>query len=155
MSSRAAACVLCSRVAIAPAPSSGLTTQRRVAGEPFSLSLLCTGTRIELLAVNRQSLAIDAIGAVSFEGVQIDVMAHGDARFATLRGWARTLVRAMPGLQGYVGIDLVWHAQHGPVLIEVNPRLTMAYIGLSAKLGRNLAAEVLAATCGEPAHGDA
>jgi hypothetical protein len=31
----------------------------------------------------------------------------------------------------------------------------MAYIGLSAKLGRNLAAEVLAATCGEPAHGDA
>jgi len=126
-----------------------------VAGEPLSLSLLCAGGRVELLGVNRQSIAIDAVGIVSFEGVQIDVLAHDDARFATLRGWARTLVRAMPGLEGYVGIDLVWHPQRGPVLIEVNPRVTMAYVGLSARLGRNLAAEVLAATCTEPAHGDA
>jgi tyramine---L-glutamate ligase len=33
----------------------------------------------------------------------------------------------------------------GPVVIEVNPRVTCAYIGLSAALGRNLAAELLRA----------
>jgi predicted ATP-grasp superfamily ATP-dependent carboligase len=30
-------------------------------------------------------------------------------------------------------------------VIEVNPRATVAYAGLSARLGRNLAADVLAA----------
>jgi predicted ATP-grasp superfamily ATP-dependent carboligase len=30
------------------------------------------------------------------------------------------------------------------VLIEINPRVTMAYVGLSAALNRNLAAAVLA-----------
>ena len=49
----------------------------------------------------------------------------------------------MPGLRGFVGIDLVWHEERGPVVIEVNPRVTCAYVGLSAALGRNLAAELL------------
>ena len=38
----------------------------------------------------------------------------------------------------------------GPVLIEVNPRVTCAYVGLSQALRHNLAAEVIAA-CGRPA----
>jgi len=50
----------------------------------------------------------------------------------------------LPGLRGFVGIDLVWHAQRGPVLIEINPRLTCSYVGLSQRLGRCLAGEVLA-----------
>ncbi len=58
---------------------------------------------------------------------------------------ARDVVQAIPGLRGFVGIDIVWHEQRGPVVIEVNPRLTCAYIGLSAALGRNLAAELLRA----------
>jgi len=52
--------------------------------------------------------------------------------------------RALPGLRGFVGIDVVWHARRGPVAIEVNPRVTSAYVGLSGTLRRNLAADVLA-----------
>jgi len=115
-----------------------------VAGEPLSLSLLCSEGRGELLSVNRQQLSIDALGVLSFAGVQIDALPRDDARFASLRSWVQTLVRTIPGLRGYVGIDLVWHAQRGPVLIEINPRVTMAYVGLSAALGRNLAGAVLA-----------
>ncbi|HKX40619.1 MAG TPA: ATP-grasp domain-containing protein, partial [Burkholderiaceae bacterium] len=116
-----------------------------VAGEPLSLSLLCGADRTELLSVNRQQLAIDAAGVVSFTGVQTAIWPRDDARTGILRDWARTLARAVPGLRGYVGIDLVWHPQRGPVLIEINPRVTMAYVGLSAALDRNLAAAVLAA----------
>ena len=123
-----------------------------VAGEPFSLSLLCSARGAEVLSVNRQHLAVDALGAVSFEGVQIHALQGTDARMGTLRTWAQALARSFPGLRGYVGIDLVWHAQRGPVLIEINPRATMAYVGLSATLGRNVAAAVLDAHDQELAH---
>ena len=122
-----------------------------VAGEPLSLSLVCGAGDAELLCVNRQQLAIDALGVLTFVGVQVDALPHDDAsraddaRIATLRAWARVLARAVPGLRGYVGVDLVWHAQRGPVLIEINPRVTMACVGLSAALGRNFASAVLAA----------
>jgi tyramine---L-glutamate ligase len=110
-----------------------------VEGAAMSLSLLCRPGRFELLCVNRQHIGIDAQGHVSFEGVSIDRETDG-AAFAAV---ARDVVRAIPGLCGFVGIDLVWHATRGPVVIEVNPRLTCAYVGLSAALGRNLAAELL------------
>jgi predicted ATP-grasp superfamily ATP-dependent carboligase len=116
-----------------------------VAGEALSLSLLCGADRTELLCVNRQQLTIDAVGAVDFAGVQVNALPADDPRMAALRPWVQTLAGAFRGLRGYVGVDFVWHRQRGPVLIEINPRVTMAYIGLSAALGRNLAAAVLAA----------
>ena len=39
----------------------------------------------------------------------------------------------------------IFTAISGPVVIEVNPRLTVAYAELSRRGGRNLAAELLAA----------
>jgi tyramine---L-glutamate ligase len=131
------------------------TLEAWVAGDPLSLSLLCRRERVELLSVNRQQLAIDAVGVLSFVGVQLDVLAHTDERFRALQSWAAALVRTVPGLHGYVGVDLVWHARRGPVLIEINPRVTMAYVGLSQALGRNLAAAVLAAHHSESLHADA
>jgi tyramine---L-glutamate ligase len=111
-----------------------------VDGAAMSLSLLCKAGHVELLSVNRQQIAIDAHGRVSFEGVMMDREASSDEVFARV---ARDVVRAIPGLRGFVGIDLVWHEARGPVVIEVNPRLTCAYVGLSAALGRNLAAELI------------
>jgi tyramine---L-glutamate ligase len=111
-----------------------------VEGAAMSLSLLCRPGHVEVLAVNRQHIAIDAQGCVSFEGVSIDREASRDEAFARV---ARDVVRAIPGLRGFVGVDLVRHEARGPVVIEVNPRLTCAYVGLSAALGRNLAAELI------------
>lgn len=116
-----------------------------IEGQAFSLSLLCGAGPARLLSVNRQRLAVDADGWLSFQGVDINVMPLAAPRARSLAELARAIDRAVPGLRGFVGIDLVWHARCGPVVIEINPRVTSAYVGLSRALGRNLAADVLAA----------
>lgn len=119
--------------------SASMVIEPWVEGAAMSLSLSCRPGHVELLCVNRQHIGIDARGQVSFDGVSID----RDADHAALEPVARDVARAMPGLRGFVGIDVVWHEARGPVVIEVNPRVTCAYVGLSAALGRNLAAELL------------
>ena len=121
-----------------------LTLEPWIEGEALSLSLLCTEQNAEMLSINRQCISIDAHGRLSFDGVSVDAVGPGDARRQSLAALAMQVARAIPGLRGFAGIDLVWNPQRGPVVIEVNPRVTCAYVGLSAALGRNLAAELLA-----------
>ena len=121
--------------------------QAWVEGEAMSLTLLCRAGHAELLSINRQHVPVDSEGGVSFEGVSPVDWPADDRRRSALAEWAQEVAQAVPGLRGINGVDLVWHARHGPVLIEVNPRVSCAYVGLSRRLGRHLAAEVLAC-CG-------
>jgi predicted ATP-grasp superfamily ATP-dependent carboligase len=128
------------------------TLEPWVEGEALSLSLACGGAAaVELLSVNRQQVEVAADGRLHYHGVAIDTRDAVAARRDALAATARAVAAAIPGLRGFVGIDLVWHAQRGPVVIEVNPRLTCAYVGLSAALGRNLAGELLARHAAGPA----
>lgn len=141
-----------------------VTLQPWVEGEALSVSLLCgqrpdeAAPRAELLSLNRQHIAIDGsgvpadasagasagVGSLRFEGVESICSDGSDPRWPRLQALADAVQRAMPGLFGFVGIDLVWHPQAGPVAIEVNARVSCAYIGLGQRLGRSLAAEILA-----------
>jgi tyramine---L-glutamate ligase len=51
---------------------------------------------------------------------------------------ASSAARLIPGLRGYVGVDMVL-SDDGPQLIEINPRLTTSYIGLRQVAPANLA----------------
>lgn len=115
-----------------------------VDGEAMSLSLLCDAGHIELLSVNRQRIAIETAGQVDYEGLDLGVMVPSDPRRCRLERLVQQVAAAVPGLRGFVGIDFVWHADAGPVVIEINPRVTCAYVGLSAALGRPLAAAIVA-----------
>ena len=96
------------------------------------------------LAFNEQQIEVDATGRLAFRGVRVNTVHRArDPRAVRLHTLALDVMRALPGLRGFVGVDLVWHATRGPVVIEVNPRVTCAYVGLSTALGRNLAGEVL------------
>jgi predicted ATP-grasp superfamily ATP-dependent carboligase len=112
-----------------------------IEGEALSLSLLCGDQGAELLAVNRQHLSSDADGYLRFDGVSPVAVDQTRARAMATLG--RRIAAALPGLAGFVGADITWHPRHGPFVIEVNPRVTCAYEGLSARLGRNIAAQVL------------
>ena len=50
----------------------------------------------------------------------------------------------MPGLSGYVGVDVVLGNDGRDWAIEINPRLTTSYVGLRALAGFNLAEAMLA-----------
>jgi len=115
-----------------------------IEGEALSLSLLCAHNHAELVSINRQHIGVDEQGRVSFDGASINQIALAGGRGGRLSQLAHDIAVAIPGLRGYVGIDLVWSAG-GPVVIEVNPRVTCAYVGLSTELGRNLAGEILGA----------
>jgi predicted ATP-grasp superfamily ATP-dependent carboligase len=118
----------------------------------LSLSLVCGEHEVELVSINRQLIGLPDTAAsgkkervVEFSGVEVDQIDRQSAQGMALEALAQRIVAALHGLRGFVGIDLVWHAQRGPVVIEVNPRLTAAYAGLSARLGRNLAGDLLKA----------
>ena len=115
-----------------------------IEGEAMSLSLLCETGRAELLSVNRQHITAAPDGSLRYDGVAIDVLPARDPRRRALAALAAQVAAALPGLRGFVGVDLVWNERLGAVPIEINPRLTCAYVGLSQRLGRCLAAEVLA-----------
>lgn len=116
-----------------------------IPGEPLSVSLIVGPLLARPVAFNRQRVQADAAGWLHDQGVLPAALPAGDPRAGALHALALRVAQAVPGLRGYVGIDVVWNEKDGPVVIEVNPRVTCAYVGLSALLQRNLAAEVLAA----------
>jgi predicted ATP-grasp superfamily ATP-dependent carboligase len=60
---------------------------------------------------------------------------------------ARRAVEAVPGLRGYVGVDVV--LGDSDQVIEINPRLTTSYVGLRALAETNLAEAMLRVAEGE------
>jgi predicted ATP-grasp superfamily ATP-dependent carboligase len=115
-----------------------LVAQPWVEGEPLSLSLLCRDGTAGLLSCNRQRTAVRH-GRLSLESVLVNAVADAGGRYAAL---GERIAAAIPGLWGYVGVDLV-ETTDGPVVLEVNPRLTTSYCGLRTALGINPAALVL------------
>jgi predicted ATP-grasp superfamily ATP-dependent carboligase len=120
------------------------TLEQWVEGEPLSMSLLCRRDGAELLCINRQRIELAANGTLSYHGVDTDIEPTGSHRGQQLAELADSIRAATPGLADFIGVDLVWTPAGQPVVIEINPRLTCAYVGLSRRLGRNLAAEILA-----------
>ncbi len=120
------------------------TLEPFVEGETLSISMLVGADLARVVAVNRQHIQIAADGRLFDLGVEPAAIATAtDARAADLEALAVATTQALPGLRGFVGIDVVWNQERGAVPIEVNPRVTCAYVGLSGKLGCNLAAEIL------------
>ena len=83
--------------------------------------------------------------------LEVNLAPPAGVDFAGLGG---AIAAAIPGLAGYVGVDFVL-TPAGPVVLEVNPRLTSSYCGLSRALGRNVAAEILRACTFEAETADA
>lgn len=112
----------------------GFIFQPLVGGEAFSLSALFCEGRGRLLCCNRQHVARRS-GHFEFEGVTVNARLDHDGRYARL---VDRIAQAIPDLHGYAGIDFV-ETRHGPLILEINPRLTTSYVGLRQALDINAA----------------
>jgi predicted ATP-grasp superfamily ATP-dependent carboligase len=126
-----------------------LLLQRYVPGSAASVSLLSDGRRALVLAVNAQSVRVGR--RFSYHGGRTPF----EHPLATLAMDASVRAcRALSGLRGYVGVDLVL-TDSEVVVIEVNPRLTTSYLGVRSALGGedgtgpNIAALAVAACAGD------
>lgn len=107
-------------------------------GHSASLSLLVDGNDVELLGCNLQRIVLSNDRFLLL-GCEINGLSGDRGRFAQL---GQDVVRGLPGLWGYVGVDLLMVGEE-PIVLEVNPRLTTSYVGLGSSLGENVAAMVL------------
>ncbi|SEJ39161.1 ATP-grasp domain-containing protein [Paraburkholderia diazotrophica] len=120
-----------------------VTLEEWISGDALSLSLLCARGHAELLGINRQHIGVYD-GQVAYEGLTANAVSLSSEKASTCRSLAARVARALPGLAGFVGVDLVWHPRRGPVVIEINPRATCAYPALAGVLDINIAASVVA-----------
>ena len=65
-----------------------------------------------------------------------------EAQRASCERVASAIANAIPDLWGYVGVDFV-DTDEGPVVLEINPRLTTSYLGYRALTQDNLAERIL------------
>lgn len=113
------------------AARTGFVVEPYIAGDAASLTLLCRAGHAHVLAANRQDIVRHG-DRLDFAGLKVG----GIAITEELRALAERIHRALPGLSGIVGVDYV-ATPDGPVVIEVNPRLTTSYAGLRRSLGVN------------------
>ena len=104
-----------------------------------------THASVSLLVSQRHSLPLSLNGQLiteshpfSYSGGIIP-LEHPAARRAF--DLAQAAVLAVPGLGGYVGVDMILE-QDQAWLIEINPRITTSYVGLHRVLTQNLAGAI-------------
>ena len=105
-----------------------------VSGDTLSLSTLMCDGQVLVLSCNRQLLVVDPQGRLVLRGVVVNVMPPD----AEQRALAGAVARLFPGLFGFVGIDCVLAAD-GLRIVEINPRLTSVFAGVSSILKRPVA----------------
>lgn len=119
--------------------SRNMILQPFIEGTAASMTLLCNGGDAELIAVNEQYISLDSQGC-TLRGVHVNALASERDALVPL---ARAIAAAIPDLWGWVGVDLML-TSGGPLVLEVNPRLTTAYAGLATSYGQNPAEWLLA-----------
>jgi predicted ATP-grasp superfamily ATP-dependent carboligase len=128
-----------------------LVIQPCVSGQAASVAFLI-GPR-QQLALPAAAQQLSADGRLFYLGGRIPLPEPYQARAQTL---ATRAVGTVPGLLGYVGVDLVLgSAADGSedYVIEINPRLTTSYVGLRVLANANLAEAMLGIVRGEHVRG--
>lgn len=107
-------------------------------GIAASFTMLCKGDAAHVLTCNRQKVVIEE-GVIEYQGGIVNALSSYQLAFERV---AQQIIEAIPGLKGYVGVDLVVDNENIYV-VEINPRLTTSYVGLRQASGVNPARMLL------------
>jgi hypothetical protein len=114
--------------------------QRLVEGISVSASVISTGEKAFSITLNKQMVTLASPYEKS--GYNGGVVPFNHLLEEKALKVAETAVESICGLRGYVGVDMVLTA-NGPVVMEVNPRLTTSYIGLRKVVSFNPAQAII------------
>lgn len=114
--------------------------EKYVEGTHGSVSLLAAQGVVLPLTLNKQEIRV-LNGQFAYQGGCVPLEHPLRSRALAV---AQQAISLLPGLRGYVGVDLVL-AEDEAFLMEINPRLTTSYIGLRQVLNLNLAEAIWAA----------
>lgn len=110
--------------------------QEFIDGEAASVSLICAKDKVSAINLNKQIVKINGpYNISSYEGGVVPF--DHPLRQIALKS-AKKVVECFPGLIGYVGVDLIL-LKDMVFIVDVNPRLTTSYIGLSKISNFNVA----------------
>lgn len=125
-----------------PIPHGEYLIQEYVPGTAASVSMIVGRRETVVLSANHQDMVFDP--AARYKGGAIPLV-HPLSKQAM--ACATLIPMAIPGLRGYVGVDMVL-TQDEIYVIEVNPRITLAYCGLRRIASRNLMEMIIHAALG-------
>lgn len=120
----------------------GVILQEYVRGIAASVSVLADGHRATALSVNEQTFAASPPFVYRGGRTPLDHELAPRAIAAALEA-----CRGVRGLRGFVGVDVVL-TESDVAVIEINPRLTTAYLGVRAAVNENVAALAMDACAG-------
>ena len=106
--------------------------QPYIHGKPRSISMVCADGQALLMSVNEQRMAVFD-NQLHYLGSTVSGV---DGMGMECRVLAEQVMAAVPGLWGYAGIDFIMGAD-GPVVLEVNPRVTISHAGMRQSVGHN------------------
>jgi predicted ATP-grasp superfamily ATP-dependent carboligase len=113
-------------------------------GDAGSISCVMQHGKARLLSCNTQHIEMDH-HLLSYTGGVINGLRD---YWPHLELIANKIAQALPSLAGYVGIDVIVDGDE-VIVVEINPRLTTAYIGLHESIGAN-PAELIINTLAQP-----
>lgn len=113
--------------------------QPYIEGKSLSLSCLFRHGKAWLLCCNEQQLIVNN-GRFHLHGCRVNIQHCSLEKYQKL---LENVAQAIPGLWGYIGIDIIESDVLGTVILEINPRLTTSYVGIHVATGINVAEQVI------------
>tara|TARA_B100001250_G_scaffold69638_1_gene55924 strand:+ start:867 stop:1826 length:960 start_codon:yes stop_codon:yes gene_type:complete len=108
--------------------------QDYIVGQDYSVSVFFTRHDFKLLTINKQLIRINQNGQMYLSGIMVNIK---DDRYIKIINIISKIKNILPGLRGFVGIDLLINDKE-IFIIEINPRLTTSFIGVYDTLGINI-----------------
>ncbi len=109
--------------------------QEFVQGIAASVSLITNGKEAWPITLNQQNISLNSPSRDSTYNGGTTPFNHKQTTSAFTA--AKRVTESIDGLQGYIGVDVVLTRKE-PIIIEINPRLTTSYIGISRISRMNL-----------------
>ncbi len=117
--------------------------QKQIKGKNTSVCVFCDGNKAVPVTLNQQFVTLGSpeVESKYYGGV---VPFNHPLEKQALKA-AKRVVEALDGLKGYVGVDMIL-TNREPVVMEINPRLTVSYVGLRKAMNFNPAQAIIDAT---------